>query len=130
LATGLVPTQGVLAFLDPVFHIPSTTIDLGHLAGREPGVGKHKTDPREKLASVPLDFGHYPARPAPTLGLVVEVNDPDLDATPQLFNLIAVLENVNLSIVYAMTAHQPIQLPETNSWAEKLLTGIIGHSGT
>ena len=29
---------------------------------------------------MPLDLGHYPARPAPTLGLVVEVNDLDLNA--------------------------------------------------
>jgi len=33
LATGLVPTQGVLALLDPVFHIPPTVIDFDHLAG-------------------------------------------------------------------------------------------------
>jgi hypothetical protein len=29
---------------------------------------------------VPFDLGHYPPRPDPTLGLVVEVNNPDLDA--------------------------------------------------
>ncbi len=47
LATGFVPTQGVLAFFDPVFHIPPAVIDLDHFTGRQPGVGDHKADPRE-----------------------------------------------------------------------------------
>src|SRR5208282_104896 len=50
LATGLVPTQGVLALLDSVFYIPPAVIDLGHLAGRQPGTGDHKTYTGEQLA--------------------------------------------------------------------------------
>src|SRR5208337_3437289 len=80
LAAGLIPTQGVFAFLDPVFYLGPAIIDLDHLTGRQPGVGDHKADPGEKLALMPLDLGHYPARPAPTLGLVMEVNDLDLNA--------------------------------------------------
>ena len=45
LATGLVPPQSVLPFLDPVFHICPAVIDFDHLTGRQPGVGDHKTDP-------------------------------------------------------------------------------------
>jgi hypothetical protein len=80
LAAGLVPTESILSLLNPVFHIPPAVIDFDHLAGREPGVGDHKTYAGEQLAPVPLNLGHYPARPAPTLGLVVQVNDLDLNA--------------------------------------------------
>ena len=80
LATGFVPTQGVFAFLDPVLYLGPAVIDLGHFGGREPGAGDHKADPGEKLARMPLDLGDYPARPTPTLGLVVEVHDLDLNA--------------------------------------------------
>ena len=48
LATGLVPAQGVLAFLDPVFHLAPAVIDLDHLTGRQPGVGDHKADAGEQ----------------------------------------------------------------------------------
>ena len=34
LATGFVPAQGVLAFLDPVFDLGPAVIDLDHLTGR------------------------------------------------------------------------------------------------
>ena len=81
LATGLVPAQSVFAFLDPIFHIPPAVIDLDHFTGRQSGVGDYKPDPGEKLAPVPLDLRHHPARPAPILGLVVEVNNLDLDTT-------------------------------------------------
>jgi hypothetical protein len=80
LAAGLVPTESILALLNPVLHISPAVIDHDHPAGREPGVGEHKTDAREHFAPVPLDLGHYPARPGPTLGLVVEINDLDLNA--------------------------------------------------
>jgi hypothetical protein len=60
LATGFVPAQGILDFFDPVFHIPPAVIDLDHFTNREPGVSHHKIDMGEKLAPVPLDFGHYP----------------------------------------------------------------------
>src|SRR5208337_1484798 len=80
LATGFVPPKSILPFLDPVFYLGPAIIDLHHLAGRQPGVGDHQADPGEKLAPMPLDLGHYPARPVPTLGLVLEVNDLDLNA--------------------------------------------------
>jgi len=41
LATGLVPAQGVLSLLNPVFHIPPPVIDLDYLAGWQSGVGHH-----------------------------------------------------------------------------------------
>ena len=72
--------QCVFALLDTVFHIPPAVIDLDHLAGREPGVGEHKADPGEHLTTASLDLGHYPPRPTPTLGLVVEINIFDLNA--------------------------------------------------
>jgi hypothetical protein len=78
LTAGFVPAQGVFAILDPIFHIPAAVIDLDHLAGLEPVVGEHKAEPGEQLAPVPLDLGHHPASPAPTLGLVLEINDLDL----------------------------------------------------
>ena len=118
MATGFVPTQGVLPFLDPVFHIPSTILDLGHLAGQEPGVGDQKADPGEKLAPMPLDLGHYPARPAPTLRLVAEINDLDLDA-------------VLGRSAYRTTEvrrHQPIQVlvaQQANEIGEALLFAIF-----
>ena len=65
LATGFVPTQGVLAFLDPVFYLGPPIVDLDHLAGGQPGVGDRKAGPGEKLALMPLDLGHYPSRPTP-----------------------------------------------------------------
>jgi len=79
LATGFVPPKSVLSFLDPVFYLGSAIIDLDHFTGRHPGVGDHKSDPGEKRAPMPLDLGHYSLRPAPTLGLVLEVNDLDLN---------------------------------------------------
>lgn len=45
-----------------------------------PGAGDHKPNTREQLPYVPLDLGHNPPRPVPTLGLIVEVNGLDLDA--------------------------------------------------
>ena len=45
LTIGLVPPQGVLALLDPVFYLGRSVIDLDHLAGWQSGVGDHKTDP-------------------------------------------------------------------------------------
>ena len=71
------PSPEVLAFLDPVFHIPPAVIDLDYLAAREPGVGHHQTEAREQLAPVPLDLSHYPPRTAPALGLAVAINDLD-----------------------------------------------------
>jgi len=61
LATGLIPPQGVLSFLEPVFYLPPAVIDLGHLAGRQPETGDHKPDTGEQLAPVPLDLGRNPA---------------------------------------------------------------------
>jgi hypothetical protein len=52
LATGLVPPESVLSFLDPVFYLGPAIIDLDHLAGRQPGVGDHQADPGEKLAAI------------------------------------------------------------------------------
>ena len=60
LATGLVPAQGVLPFLDPVFDLGPAVIELDHLTGRQPGVGDHKADAGEKLATVPFNLGHHP----------------------------------------------------------------------
>src|SRR5208282_4276819 len=80
LAAGLVQTESILALLNPVFHIPPAVIDLGHLTGRVPGAGNHKAYTGEQLTPVPLDLARHPARPAPTLGLVVEINDLDLNA--------------------------------------------------
>lgn len=45
----------------------------------EPGVGDHEIDHEGKSTHV-LDFGNYPLMPAPTLGLIVQISDLDLDA--------------------------------------------------
>ena len=61
LPAGLVPVQGVLPLLDPVFDLGPAVIDLDHLPGREPGVADHKADPEEQLPPVPFNLGHHPA---------------------------------------------------------------------
>jgi hypothetical protein len=100
LATGFVPAQGVLPFLDPVFDLGPTVIDFDHLTGRQPGAGNHEADPGEKLTPVPFELGHYPARPAPTLGLVVEINNLDLN--------VALGRSADRTT--EMRRHQPIQV--------------------
>jgi len=62
LATGFVPPQAVLAFLNPVFYLSSAIIDFDHSPGRKPGVGNYKADAGEELSRVPLDLGRNSRR--------------------------------------------------------------------
>jgi len=80
MATGLVPAQGVLALLDPVLDIAPAIVDLDQLRPVEPGIGHDEANPREQLTLMPFDFADNPAGLAPALGLVVKVDDLDLDA--------------------------------------------------
>ena len=50
VATGLVPTQGILAFLDTILHVRPAVVGFHDLLGRQPGVGHDETHPREQLA--------------------------------------------------------------------------------
>jgi hypothetical protein len=80
LATGLVPAQGIFAFLDPVFHIAPAIVYSDHFTGRQSGVGHHKTDPGEQLSPVSLDLDHYPAGLTLAFRLIVEINYLDLNS--------------------------------------------------
>ena len=80
MATGLVPTQGVFALFDPVLDIAPAIVDLDHLRPVKPGIGHDEANPGEQLALIPLDLANNTAGLAPALGLVVKVDDLDLDA--------------------------------------------------
>jgi len=78
LATGLIPPQGVLFFLDPVFYLSPTIIDLDHFPGRQSGVGNQKADAGEELSLVPLDLGRNPAGFTSILCLILQIHHFDL----------------------------------------------------
>ncbi len=67
VATGLAPTQCVLALFDPVLHVASTVVDLDHLSRRKPRFRDNEPDSWKKLSHVPLDLGDHPeyALPCP-----------------------------------------------------------------
>jgi hypothetical protein len=85
LAAGFVPTQSVLALLDPVFHVAPAIIDFDHFTGWESGVGNHKRDAREEFTPVPFDLGHHPAVLISAFRLVLQVHyfylNPTLERT-------------------------------------------------
>ena len=77
----LVPAQRVLPLFDSILNVPASVVNLDHLPGRKLGIGHDKPDPWEEFSVVPLDFGNHPALSIPSLRLVPEINQPDLNST-------------------------------------------------
>ena len=74
-----VPTKGVLTLLDSVLNITTAIVDFDHLSLGQPGIGHDEVDPGEEFPLMPLDLADHPARLVPVLGLVMEINDLDLN---------------------------------------------------
>ena len=66
---------------DPVLHVAATVVHLDYLPGRQPGIGHDEPDPWEEFPNVPFDLRYHPMLPVPGLGLVPEINQPDLNPT-------------------------------------------------
>src|SRR5271157_5399041 len=79
MATGLVPTQGVLSFFDSILNIAATVVNPDYLRGRELGIGHNESDPWEEFPIVPRDLGHNSTLSVPGLCLVPEINESDLN---------------------------------------------------
>ncbi len=81
MAARLVPTQRVLPLFDPILNVATPVVHLDHLSGRDLRVGDDEPDPREEFPVVPLNVGHHPPLPVPSLCLIPEINQPDLNST-------------------------------------------------
>ncbi len=81
MAARLVPTQRVLPLFDPILNVPTTVVHLDHLPGRKLGIGHDEPDPWEEFPIAPLDFGDHSAFFVPSLCLVPETNQSDLNPT-------------------------------------------------
>ena len=77
--TGLVPTERVLALLDPVLDLCPAIVNLDHLAGSKSGVCHNEPNPGEQLPLMPLDLANHSPGPVPASRLVVEVDQFCLD---------------------------------------------------
>ena len=82
VATGLVPTQGVLAFFDPILHVRPAVIGFHDFLREQLGVSNDEAHPRKKFIQMPLDLADHPARLAPTHGLILEIEESNLDVGP------------------------------------------------
>jgi len=80
-ATGLVPAQRVLTFLDPILNVAPPVVHLDHLPRRELGIGHDKPDPWEEFPLVPFDLGYHSTLSVPRLGPIPEINQPHLNST-------------------------------------------------
>jgi len=82
VATGLVPTKSVLAFLDPVLDVGPAVVRFHDFLGRQSGVGHDEAHPGEQLAKMPLDLADYPAIFAPATSAIWEIEDAHLHPGP------------------------------------------------
>ncbi len=80
-ATRLVPGERVLTLFDPVLNVATPVVHVDHISDRELRVGHDKADPRKEFPIVPLDLGDHSAVFVPSLCLIPEINQPDLNST-------------------------------------------------
>lgn len=73
--------ERVLAFLDSIFHVPSTIVDFYHLGHRKPRIRENESDPWKEFPRVPLNLGNHSALSVPRTCLIPKVNQLDLNPT-------------------------------------------------
>ena len=75
------PLRSVLSFLDPLLRRAAPVVEGDDALGRARQVGHDKSNRWIKLARMPFDFRHHPARRLPALRLIAEVGvvRPDFD---------------------------------------------------
>ncbi len=82
MAARLVPSEGVLSLLYPVFDLSPTIVDRDHLFRFKIRVGHNKSDTGEELTNMPFYLTDNPSGVTPALRLVMELDHPNLYPAP------------------------------------------------
>ncbi len=74
MATRLVPSEGVLPFLYPVFNLSTTIVSRNYLVFFKIRVGRNESGTREELTRVPFYFTDHPSGFIPAICLIMELD--------------------------------------------------------